>query len=121
MGNSSTAGILLIRNPFNFFLIITAIEIIFSPFWQFSYIFFFAAENTDAEIEAASQSDGSCDLFLSSIPTSGDTLQSRELLSKEQQEGKAQEKSSLDKVLEEMLDSDEGDKTFRETSAENKA
>lgn len=87
------------------------------------YFFFFAAENTDAEIEAASQSDGSCDLFLSSFPTSGDTLQSRELLSKKQQEGKAQVKSSLDKVLEKMLDSlsHEGDKTFRETSAENKA
>lgn len=87
----------------------------------FILLFSFTAENTDAESDASSQSDGSLELF-SSIPTSRITMENRELSSTELRERQTHEKSSLDKVFDEMIGScsDEGDKTLTETGTENK-
>lgn len=87
------------------------------------YSFFsYTAENTDAKSEASSQSDGSSELFSSSIATSLITMENRGLSSTELLERQTHEKSSLDKVFDEMLGSmsGEGDKTVTETGAENK-
>nr|XP_011443777.2 uncharacterized protein LOC105339761 [Crassostrea gigas] len=75
-------------------------------------------ENTDAESDASSQSDGSLELF-SSIPTSRITMENRELSSTELRERQTHEKSSLDKVFDEMIGpcSDEGDKPLTETAS----
>ena len=82
----------------------------------FIHVFSFTAKNTDAESDASSQSDGSLELF-SSIPTSRITMENRELSSTELRERQTHEKSSLDKVFDEMIGScsDEGDKTLTET------
>lgn len=81
----------------------------------FIHLFSFTAENTDAESDASSQSDGSLELF-SSIPTSRITTENRELSSTELRERQTHE-SSLDKVFDEMIGScsDDGDKTLTET------
>lgn len=87
----------------------------------FIYVFSFTVENTDAESDASSQNDGSLELF-SLIPTSRITIENRELSSTELRERQTHEKSSLDKVFDEMIGScsDEGEKTLTETGTENK-
>lgn len=82
----------------------------------------FLSENTDAESEAESQIvNSSAELFSGMVEeTSSDIMTNRELSSIELRERRLLEKSSLDKVFEEMLAGsgaeDDGDSTITEFS-----